>query len=104
MSTSDDGTQKMLTRLEDGLSIECVIIPMLGGKHTSLCVSSQVGCSRACAFCSTGTMGLIRSLTAEEILGQVWTALRVVRERSLPKLVNVVFMGMGAPPYRGWSR
>ena len=96
-STSDDGTQKLLIRLEDGLSVECVIIPMLGGKHTSLCVSSQVGCSRACAFCSTGTMGLIRSLTTEEILAQVWTALRVVRERKLPKLVNVVFMGMGEP-------
>lgn len=94
-STSEDGTQKLLIRLADGLSVECVIIPMLGGKHTSLCVSSQVGCSRACAFCSTGTMGLIRSLTTEEILSQVWTALRVVREKGLPKLVNVVFV---SPP------
>ena len=96
-SISEDGTQKLLIRLVDGLSVECVIIPMLGGRHTSLCVSSQVGCSRACAFCSTGTMGLIRSLTTEEILGQVWAALRVVREQKLPKLVNVVFMGMGEP-------
>jgi len=96
-STSDDGTQKLLVELGDGLSVECVIIPMLGGKHTSLCVSSQVGCSRACAFCSTGTMGLVRSLTTEEILAQVWTALRAVRERGLPRLVNIVFMGMGEP-------
>ncbi len=94
-SISEDGTQKLLVALLDGLSVECVIIPMLGGRHTSLCVSSQVGCSRACAFCSTGTMGLVRSLTAEEILAQVWMAMRVVRERGLPPLVNVVFMGMG---------
>ena len=91
---SSDGTQKLLLTLKDGLSIECVLIP-ISGKHTSLCVSSQVGCSRACAFCSTGTMGLIRSLSTEEILVQVWYALRMVREQSLPPLVNVVFMGMG---------
>ena len=96
-SKSSDGTQKLLLELQDGLSVECVILPMLGGKHTSLCVSSQVGCSRACAFCSTGTMGLIRSLTTEEILSQVWLALRAVRERSLPPLVNIIFMGMGEP-------
>ena len=80
---SSDGTQKLLLTLKDGLSIECVLIP-ISGKHTSLCVSSQVGCSRACAFCSTGTMGLIRSLSTEEILVQVWYALRMVREQSLP--------------------
>ena len=90
---SSDGTQKLLLTLADGLSVECVIIP-ISGKHTSLCVSSQVGCSRACAFCSTGTMGLIRSLTTEEICHQVWRALRIVREQGLPPLVNVVFMGM----------
>ena len=96
-SISEDGTQKLLVALADGLSVECVIIPMHGGKHTSLCVSSQVGCSRGCAFCSTGAMGLVRSLTTEEILAQVWTAVRAVRERGLPPLVNVVFMGMGEP-------
>ena len=78
-SISEDGTQKLLVALADGLSVECVIIPMHGGKHTSLCVSSQVGCSRGCAFCSTGAMGLVRSLTTEEILAQVWTAVRAVR-------------------------
>jgi hypothetical protein len=51
-SISSDGTQKLLLRLEDGLAVEFVIIPMLGGKTTSLCISSQVGCSRGCTFCS----------------------------------------------------
>ena len=97
-SISEDETQKLLITLSDGLSVECVIIPMPGRRHSSLCVSSQVGCSRGCAFCSTGTMGLIRSLSAEEILAQVWIALRVVRQHDLPPLVNVVFMGMCAPP------
>ena len=93
---SSDGTQKLLLRLHDGLEVECVIIP-ISSKHSSLCVSSQVGCSRGCAFCSTGTMGLIRSLTTEEILIQVWRALRLVREQNLPPLVNIIFMGMGEP-------
>ncbi|KAL1495942.1 hypothetical protein AB1Y20_014584 [Prymnesium parvum] len=94
---SADGTQKLLLQLEDGLAVECVLIPMLRGKTTSLCLSSQVGCSHACAFCSTGTMGLLRPLRTEEILAQVWMALRLIRERGLPKLVNIVFMGMGEP-------
>ena len=93
---SSDGTQKLLLTLHDGLEVECVVIP-ISDKHSSLCVSSQVGCSRGCAFCSTGTMGLIRSLSTEEILAQVWRALRLVREQQLPKLVNIVFMGMGEP-------
>lgn len=87
--TSSDGTRKLLLELHDGLAVECVLIP-ISGKHMSLCVSSQVGCSRACAFCSTGTMGLVRNLSAEEILAQVWMAQRIVRECGLPKLVNVV--------------
>ena len=96
---SADGTQKLLLTLEDGLSVECVLIPMLGGKSTTttLCISSQVGCSRGCRFCSTGTMGLLRNLRAEEILTQVWLAQRLIRERELPPLLNIVFMGMGEP-------
>ena len=93
---SADGTIKLLLALADGLAVECVIIPM-SEKHSSLCVSSQVGCSRGCTFCSTGTMGLVRNLSPEEILTQVWMAQRLVRERGLPPLVNVVFMGMGEP-------
>ena len=68
---------KLLLELSDGLKVECVVIP-ISGKHTSLCVSSQVGCSRGCTFCSTGTMGLVH-LKASEILAQVWLALKLVR-------------------------
>ena len=93
---SSDGTIKLLLTLADGLSVECVLIP-ISSRHTSLCVSSQIGCSRACAFCSTGTMGLVRNLTPEEILTQLWIAQRYVREQALPPLVNIVFMGMGEP-------
>ena len=96
-SIASDGTQKLLLRLEDELAVECVIIPMLGGRTTSLCISSQVGCSRGCTFCSTGAMGLLRNLRAEEILSQVWLAQRVIRKAKLPPLVNIVFMGMGEP-------
>ena len=95
-SRSDSaGTHKLLVELRDGLAVECVLIPM--GRHTSVCVSSQVGCARACRFCSTGTMGLVRNLDAHEIVHQVWLAQRFVREQRLPQLVNVVFMGMGEP-------
>ena len=93
---SEDGTQKLLLSLRDGLSVECVLLPM-SETHTSLCVSSQVGCARGCAFCSTGAMGMVRSLSANEILSQVWLALRRVREQRLPPLTSVVMMGMGEP-------
>ena len=58
----------------------------------------QVGCNRACSFCATGKMGFVRQLSTHEILSQVFLALRTVRERGLPPLHNVVFMGMGGPP------
>ncbi|MCK9445559.1 23S rRNA (adenine(2503)-C(2))-methyltransferase RlmN [bacterium] len=64
-------------------------------KHTddrsTVCVSSQVGCPLACSFCATGTMGLKRNLTAEEIVMQVLLFARVC------KVTNIVFMGMGEP-------
>ena len=79
-SRSDSaGTHKLLVELRDGLAVECVLIPM--GRHTSVCVSSQVGCARGCRFCSTGTMGLVRNLDAHEIVHQVWLAQRFVREQ-----------------------
>src|SRR5690606_643990 len=63
----------------------------------TLCVSSQVGCAMACAFCSTGDMGFTRNLGAGEIVGQyllVDGALRAEGDRGLS---NIVFMGMGEP-------
>ena len=89
------GGRKLLLRLSDGQSVESVLIPSLPGDRTTLCVSSQLGCDRGCSFCLTSTMGLIRNLTSDEILSQVFIGLSLVRKYSLPKLTNVVFMGMG---------
>jgi 23S rRNA (adenine2503-C2)-methyltransferase len=78
------------------LEIESVLIPMIGSSGAStytLCVSSQVGCAMGCTFCETAQMGLIRSLTASEIVGQWYAARHVVG--IVPK--NIVFMGMGEP-------
>ncbi len=94
-----DGTLKWLLRLDDGQEIETVFIP--GGGRGTLCVSSQVGCTLSCAFCHTGTMPLVRQLTAAEIVGQVLHALDQLadwpRSGRPRRLTNVVFMGMGEP-------
>ena len=80
----------------DRLATESVLIPMIGRKATlthTLCVSSQVGCAMGCAFCETAQMGLIRHLSAAEIVAQWWTATHALGRRP----ANVVFMGMGEP-------
>jgi 23S rRNA (adenine2503-C2)-methyltransferase len=87
-----DGTEKMLWRLPDGEAIESVLIPE--GARRTLCVSSQAGCPLRCAFCATGTMGLLRNLAPWEIAAQV----RELLLRPEPvQPTNVVFMGMGEP-------
>ncbi|CAM9684399.1 unnamed protein product [Discosporangium mesarthrocarpum] len=96
-SVSSCGTRKLLVQLDDGLEAETVIIPDLTGTRSTVCVSSQIGCARACQFCMTGKMGLVRNLSAGEILAQVYLARRTVRELQMPALTNVVFMGMGEP-------
>ncbi|BBO70103.1 dual-specificity RNA methyltransferase RlmN [Desulfosarcina alkanivorans] len=88
---SDGGVVKFVTRLADDLDIESVVIPMF--RRYTLCVSSQVGCRMGCRFCRTGKMGLLRNLTAAEIVGQVFTA----RHQLGVDVRNVVFMGMGEP-------
>jgi len=94
---SVDGTYKWLLGMDGTNAIETVFIPEKG--RGTLCVSSQVGCAMNCSFCSTGTQGFNRNLSAAEIIGQVWVAARHLgnvphRER---KLTNVVMMGMGEP-------
>jgi 23S rRNA (adenine2503-C2)-methyltransferase len=89
--SAEEGVRKFVTRLADNLDIESVVIPMFN-RHT-LCVSSQVGCRMGCRFCRTGQMGLMRNLTAAEIVGQVFTA----RHQLGIDVRNVVFMGMGEP-------
>lgn len=90
---SADGTRKFLFRLGDGQAVETVMIPERD--HSTLCVSSQVGCRMGCRFCRTGRGGLVRNLTSGEILHQILFA-RESALRELP-LTNLVFMGMGEP-------
>lgn len=90
--TSTDGTQKFLLKLTDGAFIEMVLIP--DKEKRTLCISSQVGCSRACSFCATATLGLKRNLLVEEIVGQILLASSLP---DTPRITNLVFMGMGEP-------
>jgi len=90
---SADGTTKFLLELEDGRQIEAVYIPDTPAQ--TFCISTQVGCAMACAFCLTGKMGLVRHLRADEIAGQVRV---LAHETGLAGTAfNIVLMGMGAP-------
>ena len=86
---SVDGTVKYLYRAGEGHFVEAVYIP--DEDRATLCVSSQVGCKMNCKFCMTGKQGYTTSLTAAQILNQIYS----VPERDT--LTNVVFMGMGEP-------
>jgi 23S rRNA (adenine2503-C2)-methyltransferase len=90
---SCDGTEKFLLRLADGRQIEAVFIP--DTPAMTFCISTQVGCAMACAFCLTGKMGLARNLTAGEIVGQVRVLTDALEMRDQP--FNIVLMGMGEP-------
>ena len=90
---SVDGTEKFLLRLADGRDIESVFIPDTPGM--TFCISTQVGCAMACAFCLTGKMGLVRDLTAGEIVGQVRVLADALSMRGTT--FNIVLMGMGEP-------
>ena len=95
---SEDGTVKWLLKLSCGNAIETVYIPETS--RGTLCVSSQVGCSLNCSFCSTAKQGFNRNLTVAEIIGQVWLAVRYLSEQEGKhdkKVTNVVMMGMGEP-------
>lgn len=116
---SADGTRKLLLRLTDGYSVECVLIPMTrdadedagddeegavegldGGingsqQRVTLCISTQVGCAMGCVFCASGKAGLKRGLGAAEIVSQVLIAKRYLDPGE--QLRNLVFMGMGEP-------
>src|SRR5450759_2528665 len=90
---SVDGTEKFLLRLADGRHIESVFIP--DTPAMTFCISTQVGCAMACAFCLTGKMGLVRNLTAGEIAGQVRVLADALKMRD--STFNIVLMGMGEP-------
>lgn len=96
---SSDGTRKWLLEFADKNRVETVLIPE--ADCGALCVSSQVGCTLACTFCRTGTMKLVRNLTADEIVGQIMVARDLLddwkRKRSGGQFGNIVLMGMGEP-------
>lgn len=87
----NSGTRKFTLAMGDGAFTESVIIPM--ADWDTLCISSQIGCSRGCTFCETARMGLIRNLSTEEIISQ-WAAVRFLMGKEAR---NIVFMGMGEP-------
>jgi len=88
-----DGTKKFLFELDDGNSIESVLIPERD--HYTACISSQVGCAMGCRFCLTARQGLARNLKGSEIINQV---IQIRQTMDQPdKLTNIVFMGMGEP-------
>ena len=115
--TSKDGAQKFLFELEDGKTIESVLIP--DKDRLTLCISSQVGCAMGCKFCVTGKLGLKRNLKAYEIIDQIISVSRIIAKNSITppvlplnkgrneegliretgdfKITNIVFMGMGEP-------
>ena len=92
-ASSDGLTRKFLLKLDDGQTIETVLMGY-PGRHTA-CVSTQAGCAMGCVFCATGQMGFVRHLRPGEIVAQVLHAQRSVPEGGA--LRNLVLMGMGEP-------
>jgi 23S rRNA (adenine2503-C2)-methyltransferase len=92
---STDGTRRYLVCLKDGEFAETVFIPE--ETRNTICISSQIGCALACTFCLTGQLGLIRHLTAGEILVQALVAQRDNLGPNNRDSFNIVLMGMGEP-------
>ena len=89
VAESADGTKKLLLGFADGQSVETVLIPATG--RFTQCISTQVGCAMGCAFCASGAQGVVRSLTADEIVAEYMAG------RRLGEITNIVVMGMGEP-------
>lgn len=91
LESKEDGTNKFLFRLHDGNVIESVLMRYKHGN--SVCISSQVGCRMGCRFCASTIGGLVRNLTASEMLSQIYEIQKISGER----VSNVVVMGTGEP-------
>ena len=89
VAESADGTKKLLLGFADGQSVETVLIPATG--RFTQCISTQVGCAMGCAFCASGSQGVVRSLAADEIVAEYMAG------RRLGEITNIVVMGMGEP-------
>jgi len=92
---SADGTRRYLLGLEDGRTVETVLMPE--GERDTICISTQVGCPVDCKFCMTALLGLERSLSAGEIVGQVLLVAHENRLRQDGGRLNIVMMGQGEP-------
>ena len=93
VTSSQDGSRKLVLRLADGALVSAVLMP--DDDRLTLCLSTQVGCGFGCAFCLTGTMGVERNLTAGEIVGQLLVANALAPAGQ--RVTHMVFMGMGEP-------
>lgn len=90
---ADDGTEKLLLELADGGRIECVLLR--DGPRRSICLSSQVGCAMGCVFCASGLDGVMRNLTAGEIVEQMLRLAQLLPPQE--RISHIVVMGMGEP-------
>jgi 23S rRNA (adenine2503-C2)-methyltransferase len=93
ITPSQDSSRKLVFRLSDDCRVSAVLMP--DEDRITLCLSTQVGCGYGCTFCLTGTMGLERNLTPDEIVGQLLAANRLLDEGQ--RVTHLVFMGMGEP-------
>lgn len=97
MHPSADGSTRLVLQTHDGHLFETVHMPRnTRNPRVTLCLSSQIGCAMGCTFCATGTMGIVRNLSAGEIVGQVLRVLLALGPTGGQQL-NLVFMGMGEP-------
>ncbi|NLT13904.1 MAG: radical SAM protein [Clostridiales bacterium] len=97
---SEDNTFKYLVGLDDRNSVEALYMHDREQRltyHSTVCVSSQVGCAMGCRFCATGKEGFVRNLTTDEILGQVDICDNGRHRAGRPPIDAVVFAGMGEP-------
>ncbi|MBI65723.1 MAG: 23S rRNA (adenine(2503)-C(2))-methyltransferase RlmN [Candidatus Marinimicrobia bacterium] len=92
LTSNTDNTNKFLLETIDKKLIECV--SMIDKNRHTVCLSSQIGCNVDCDFCATGKMGIIRNLTAGEILNQLHIVNNNIKSHPI---TNIVFMGMGEP-------
>ena len=109
--TSSDGTIRYLVEFADGQTVETVWMPEGDGgeegdgsedaaqsyNRATICVSSQVGCAVDCHFCMTALLGLLRNLSAGEIVGQIAAVLNDQKVNVASQRINLVFMGQGEP-------
>ena len=95
MVSNEDGTEKFLFKTQDDELLECALMKQDYGN--TICVSSQIGCGLACAFCASSKGGFVRNLTSGEMLDQFILSEKYLDDQE--NIKNIVVMGMGEPLY-----